>query len=419
MIKAEVITIGDELLIGQTIDTNASWIGEQLNLIGIKVIQITSIQDNREQILDVIDQSKDRSDIVIITGGLGPTNDDITKNTLCEYFNSELQLNEQILNKIDAYFSSKNLEMLKINRDQALLPHNCDVLENIRGTASGMWFEKDDVIFISLPGVPFEMKGIIKDSVLSKLKTKFIKESICHKTVKTHGIGESFLANIINEWEMSLQKDAIKLAYLPSPGIVKLRLTARGSIEDQLEKKLDYYIDELNLLIPQYIYGYDKDNFQSVVGSLLKTNKQTLSLAESCTGGHIAKMITSVRGSSDYFKGSIVAYANEIKVKILDVDPIEIDTHGAVSQEVVEQMAIGVRKQFNTSFGLATSGIAGPDGGTDQKPVGTVWIAISYSDKVISKKFSFGKSRERNILVSSISALNMLRLEILNLEYHS
>ncbi len=410
---AEIITIGDELLIGQTIDTNSSWIGEQMNGIGLQVSHITSIKDQRDQILNSLKLAANRSSLVIITGGLGPTNDDITKQTLCEYFDSELTLNTNVLEKIAYYFENKNLEMLDVNKDQALLPHNCEVLENIRGTASGMWFEKEGVVYLSLPGVPYEMKGIMMENGLPRIKERFSKGKVVNKTVKTHGIGESYLAKLIKEWEQNLSVDQISLAYLPSPGIVKLRLTAIGEDEKLLLKKIDYYIDELNYLIPNYIYGYNKDTLESVVGDLLRKKSFSLSLAESCTGGHIAKMITSVSGCSDYFKGSVVAYSDEIKQSLLSVEPEYIESFGAVSKEVVEQMAIGLTKKFNTDFGLATSGIAGPTGGTKEKPVGTVWIAVAGPEGVVSKKFTFGNSRERNIIISSLSALNMLRTELL------
>ena len=410
---AEIITIGDELLIGQTIDTNGSWIGEKLNSIGLQVSHITSIQDKREQILNALKLASERSNLVIVTGGLGPTNDDITKHTLCEYFESDLTLNTDILKKIEDYFKSKNLEMLKVNKDQALLPHNCLVLENIRGTASGMWFEKKGVVYISLPGVPYEMKGIMNENGLSRIIERFSKGKVVNKTVKTHGLGESYLAEIIKKWEQDLLEDNISLAYLPSPGIVKLRLTAIGENEQLLLDKIENYIDQLIQLIPDYIFGFENDSLESVVGDLLRNKQQTLSLAESCTGGNISKMITSVSGCSDYFKGSVIAYSNEIKQRMLLVENEKIEFYGAVSREVVEQMALGLTKKFNTDYGLATSGIAGPTGGTKEKPVGTVWIAVANAEKVISKKFNFGNSRERNITISSLAALNMLRLELL------
>jgi len=411
--NAELITIGDELLIGQTVDTNGSWMGEQLNLLGIKVSQISSIRDDRTHILSSLDIAINRSQLVLITGGLGPTNDDITKNTLCEYFDSTLTVNTQVLEKITAYFSSRNLKMLQVNSDQALLPDNCEVLHNSRGTASGMWFEKNKVIFIALPGVPYEMKGIFLDAIVPKLKDKKLVSNVVNKTVKTQGIGESFLAEIIKDWEDEINRSGLKLAYLPSPGIVKLRISAFGGDEKILSQRIEYFIAQLKELIPDYIYGYEKDKIEEVVGNLLRKRKSTLSLAESCTGGNIAHMITGISGSSDYYKGSIVAYSNELKESFLNVDSNSIISHGAVSKQVVEQMALGANKQFNTDYSIASSGIAGPNGGSDEKPVGTVWIAVANKNRVISKKLTLGDNRERNILISSLSALNMLRLMLI------
>lgn len=412
--NAELITIGDELLIGQTVDTNGSWIGEQLNLLGIKVTQISSIRDDREHIISSLNVALNRSDLVILTGGLGPTNDDITKTTLCEFFESQLVLNKQVLQKIETYFKSRGLKMLKVNSDQAMLPNNCETLRNDRGTACGMWFKKNGVDFISLPGVPYEMKGIFLEEILPKLKTQYLISNVVNKTIKTQGIGESFLAEIIKDWETELVSSGLKLAYLPSPGIVKLRITGFGNNENELAKKIDGFINQLKSLIPNYIFGYEKDRLEEVVGELLKSSGSSLSLAESCTGGNIAHLITAISGSSAYYKGSVVAYSNEIKEQLLNVSPNLIKNNGAVSKEVVEQMAIGVKNAFNTDYAIATSGIAGPSGGTKQKPVGTVWIAVANKEKVISKKFSLGNNRERNILISSLSALNMLRLMLLN-----
>ena len=412
--KAELITIGDELLIGQTIDTNGSWLAEQLNLLGITVSQISSIRDNREHIISSLQNAQSRSELVILTGGLGPTNDDITKSTLCEFFDSELVLNEQVLEKIEAYFNSRSLKMIKVNSDQAMLPNNCQYLKNERGTASGMWFKKDGVDFISLPGVPYEMKGIFLDEILPVLKAQYSISTVVNKTVKTQGIGESFLAEIIKDWEKKLIDSGLKLAYLPSPGIVKLRITAFGNNEAELSARIDDSIENLKKLIPKYIFGYEKDRIEEVVGQLLKEKGSSLSLAESCTGGNIAHLITGVSGSSNYFKGSVVAYSNDIKQQVLNVDPKSIQQNGAVSKQVVEQMATGVRNSFKSDYSIATSGVAGPTGGTKQKPVGTVWIAVAYNEGVVSKKFNFGNNRERNIQISSLSALNMLRLVLLN-----
>lgn len=412
--KCEVISIGDELLIGQTINTNASWIGEQLNNFGFTIAHGAIISDNKNDIILALNNASNRSDIIIITGGLGPTNDDITKHTLTEYFNTSLERNKDIEKNIVAYFKSVNRPILKSNLDQALLPLSCEVLSNSRGTASGMWFEKDNIIYISLPGVPYEMKGIMQEHVFPKLLSKMGGETVVvNKTIRTHGMGESFLAEIIKSWEDKLEINNIKLAYLPSPGIVKLRLSVIGLDKLILERKLKETIDELKALIPDQIYGYGNATMEGVVGKLLKERNLTIATAESCTGGSVAKMLTSISGSSSYFNGAIVSYNNQSKVDLLNVDFKDIDDYGAVSQQVVEQMAEGVRNKLHTDYGISTSGIAGPSGGTKEKPVGTVWIAVASKNRIVSKKIKLGYNRERNMHVSSISVLNLLRLELL------
>ena len=412
--KCEVISIGDELLIGQTINTNASWIGEQLNILGFTISHCLVISDLKNDIINALDQAYKRSDVILITGGLGPTNDDITKHTLTEYFNTTLKLNIEIEKNIIDYFTNRNLPILQSNRDQALIPISCQVLPNSRGSASGMWFEKKGVVFISLPGVPYEMKGIMNDHVFSKLLVlKGNENIIISKTIRTHGMGESFLAEVIKSWEKKLANENIKLAYLPSPGIVKLRLSIIGKDRKSSEEKLNSYILKLKKLIPEQIYGYDTDTMEGVVSILLKEKKHTLSTAESCTGGNISKMITSISGSSSFFNGSVVTYTNKSKSQLLDVNEQVIKKHGAVSKQVVEQMAQNVRLKFDSDYGISTSGIAGPNGGTTEKPVGTVWIAIASEEKVISKKLNLGYNRERNIHVSSLSVLNLLRLELI------
>ena len=412
--KCEVISIGDELLIGQTINTNASWIGEQINILGFTISHCLVISDLKNDIINALDQAYKRSDIIIITGGLGPTNDDITKHTLTEYFNTYLELDIEIEKNIIDYFTNRNLPILQSNRDQALIPKSCQVLPNSRGSASGMWFEKNGVVFISLPGVPYEMKGIMNDHVFSRLLAlKGDENIIINKTIRTHGMGESFLAEVIKSWEKKLANENIKLAYLPSPGIVKLRLSIIGKDRKSSEEKLNSYILKLKKLIPEQIYGYDTDTMEGVVSNLLKEKKHTLSTAESCTGGNISKMITSISGSSSFFNGSLVTYTNKSKSQLLDVNSQVIEKHGAVSQQVVEQMAKNVRLKFDSDYGISTSGIAGPTGGTADKPVGTVWIAVASEEKVISKKLNLGYNRERNIHVSSLSVLNLLRLELI------
>jgi len=409
-----LISIGDELLIGQTVNTNAAWLGEQLNLLGYKVVAGVVIPDDKNAILNALDELSIKADLIIITGGLGPTKDDITKHTLCDYFDTKLERNLVIEQQIVDYFNSRQLPILQTNKDQALIPLACELLPNSRGTASGMWFEKDEKIFISLPGVPYEMKGIITEIVIPKLLKRSNDDRILvHKTIRTHGMGESFLAEVIKNWEDKLSHDDIKLAYLPSPGIVKLRLSLLGKNQKAIILKLEEHIQHLQKIIPNQIYGYEDDTMEGVVGQLLSEKNETVATAESCTGGAVAKMITSVSGSSAYFEGSIISYSNQIKINQLQVEENTLNEYGAVSQQVVEQMAIGVRRNLNTHYGLATSGIAGPTGGTPEKPVGTIWIATAGPNGVKSKKLNLGYSRERNIHVTSLSVLNMLRLELL------
>ena len=412
--KCTIISIGDELLIGQTVNTNASWIGEQLNNLGISIIKGIVISDSKNEISNALTNASVYSDLVIITGGLGPTKDDITKHTLTEYFNTSLELNKDIESNIIAYFKSVNRPILKSNLDQALIPKDCKVLSNSRGTASGMWFEKDQTVYISLPGVPYEMKGIMKEHVFPQLLIKMGGKSVVvNKTIRTHGMGESFLSEVIRSWEEYLENNNIKLAYLPSPGIVKLRLTAIGVENDFLENKINGAIEKLKVMIPNEIYGYGDATMENEVGELLKAKKLTLSTAESCTGGTVCKMITNISGSSSYYNGSIICYSNQSKIELLGVDEEIINKNGAVSKQVAEQMAMKVRKKFHTDYGISTTGIAGPNGGTNEKPVGTVWIAVANRLGVVSKKLKLGYNRERNIHVSSISALNLLRLKLL------
>jgi len=407
--KAEIITIGDELLIGQVIDTNSAWIAQKLNLIGIKIHRINSISDNREEILSTLNESEQRVDLIIITGGLGPTNDDITKKTLCEYFKTKLVANEIVLDDIRNLLNHRKINVNKLNQGQADVPENCKIIRNFNGTAPGMWFEKGKKVFISLPGVPFEMKGMIEKEILQKLTNHFNTQTIYHKTVLTQGIAESILSEKLTMWENALSEKGLKLAYLPQPGIVRLRLSAEGDNVNFLEEIVKNEIEKLKQIIPEYIFGYDNQKLEEIIGELLKEKNNTLAVAESCTGGNIAHLITSVPGSSEYFKGSIVAYSNEIKINILNVEESNIENYGAVSKKVVEQMAKSVIKLFNVDFSIATSGIAGPSGGTKDKPVGTTWIAVASKNEIISDCFIFGDNRERNITRASVTALNLLR----------
>lgn len=410
---AEIITIGDEILIGQIVDTNSAWMGEQLNLAGIKVHQITSVSDNAEHIVKALDEAKSRVDIILITGGLGPTKDDITKHTLVTYFNTSLRFDEEVHQHVKALFARFGREVTGVNLKQAEVPESCTVIHNANGTAPGMWFDQDGKVFVSMPGVPYEMKKMMGAEILPRLKKKYNLPTIVHRTILTQGIGESFLSEIIADWENSLAEKNIKLAYLPSPGMVRLRLSASGNDEITLRKTVEEKVEELNKLIPQHIYGYEKDTLEQLVGRLLKEKKQTLSLAESCSGGLIAHLVTSIPGSSAYFMGGVVSYSYESKTNMLGVTTETLEKFGAVSEEVVTQMALGARKEFNTDWAVSASGIAGPDGGMEGKPVGTVWIAVAGPTGVKAKKFQFGGDRERNIAVTAITALNMLRKQLL------
>ncbi len=408
--KCEIITIGDELLIGQVIDTNSAWMAEQLNQIGIRVEQITSISDQREHILTTLKEASERADVIFMTGGLGPTRDDITKTTLCEYFHTHLVFNENAFENIKRIFKTRGFRLTELNRGQAEVPENCTMLLNINGTAPGMWFEKDGKIYISMPGVPFEMKALMTDNILPHL-ANLSPVSIRHRTILTQGVGESFLADRIEKWETALPP-FIKLAYLPQPGIVRLRLTASGTDKALLEQNLIEETNKLYTLIPQYIFGEGEDTLESVIGKLLKTQNYTLATAESCTGGYIAHLITSIPGSSAYFKGSVVAYSNEIKEQMLSVSPETIKKNGAVSAETVFEMAAGIIKQFKVDCAIAVSGIAGPDGGTEEKPVGTIWICVLTPKGAETRKFTFGDHRGRNIHRTAMAALDMLRVQL-------
>lgn len=411
--KAEIITIGDELLIGQVVDTNSAFIATKLNDAGIHVHQITSVSDNREHIIEALHNASQKADLILMTGGLGPTNDDITKLTLCEYFNVGLKFDEEAYKDVEYVFKIRGREVTEVNRRQADLPENCIALRNKNGTAPGMWFDVAGKIYVSMPGVPYEMKALMEDEVIPKLKKQFTLPVIVHRNVLTIGIGESMLAEKIVSWENSLAQDNIKLAYLPSIGMVRLRLSTRGEDRKVLEANIERKIKELQGIVGEYIFGYENDTLEQILGSLLKERKQTLSLAESCTGGYISHLITAIAGSSDYYKGSVIAYSYEIKTLELGVDKDVLNTRGAVSQEVVEKMASAVRKKFDTDYSIAVSGIAGPGGGTPEKPVGMVWIAIATPDKVFSKKCQFANNRLRNIQMTANTALNLLRKEIL------
>ena len=408
-----IVSIGDELLLGQTINTNASWIGTEIARIGGEVVEGLTIKDTKEAILNSLDFSLSRADVVLITGGLGPTKDDITKYTLCEYFNTELEIHQPTLDHIRDFFTKRGREMLEVNTQQAALPKACNILFNANGTAPGMWFEKDGKIVVSLPGVPYEMKGIMIDEVFPRLVDRFKPEALYYRTIHTQGIGESFLAEKISDIEDALRQDEIGLAYLPSPGLVRLRLS--GKRNETNRKLIANYLDQIEDRIKKHVFGFDGAFLPGVVSELLIEKGYTISTVESCTAGAIAKNLTSISGSSQYFTGSFLTYSNALKKEFADVSENILALHGAVSREVVEAMARGGLKKIKTDFCISTSGVAGPNGGTDEKPVGTVWIAIASKKRVFSKRFQFGTNRSRNIEMTVNAALNLLRCEILNL----
>jgi len=415
-VNACIITIGDELLIGQTIDTNSAWMAEELNKIGVWVKRKITVGDVWDDIWSALDEEAGKSEIVLITGGLGPTADDITKPLLCKYFGGKLVVNEQVLTHIKYLFEKifqRSGPILERNLKQAEVPDNCTVLFNERGTAPGMLFNKEGKIFVSLPGVPHEMKGLMKKEVLPRLQKEFRLPFILHQTLVTYGMGESFIAEKIKDWEEKLPQH-LKLAYLPHYGMVRLRLTAIGDDKSKLGKDLETQITGLKPLIDEWLVIDDDMTMQQVVAKLLKERKQTVGTAESCTGGYIAHLLTIDPGASSNFKGTVVAYDNKVKEDILEVRHETIESTGAVSEETVREMVQGVLNNLKTDFALATSGIMGPDGGTPDKPVGTVWIAVGNNKEIEAKKFQFRFDRMRNIEQTSNTALNMLRKFIEN-----
>ncbi len=407
IIRATVLTIGEEILYGHILDTNANYISNALSDVGIKVVMHLSVGDIYDDILQALEVAGSKSDIVLITGGIGPTNDDITKKCLSDYFNSEIKLNQKVLDELSDYFKKRGFPFTERNQKQAYLPENAEIIPNAMGTAPGMWFKKDNKIFMSMPGVPHEMKHLLEEEVIPRLTGTFKTSIIYHKLIMTAGLGESWLAEKIEEWEDSLA-DWLSLAYLPSYGQVKLRLTARGQDKQFLIKGVESYIRSLYKYIGQYIYGEDGETIQEAIGKKLISSQQTLAIAESCTGGYISHLITSVPGSSAYYKGGVIAYNNSIKESTIKVKHETLQKYGAVSEETVKEMADGIRLSFNTDYAVATSGIAGPGGGTAEKPVGTVWIAISGPDGCTTKKLTILKDRSSNIKYSSVQALVLL-----------
>lgn len=410
-IRAEVITIGDEILFGQIVDTNTQWISTELTNIGIRTTRKTSVGDDAGAILDALREATQRVDVLIVTGGLGPTKDDITKKTLCQFFGVGLVRNQEALDLVTGFFLKRGRDMTDLNRGQADLPENAQYVQNDWGTAPGMWFDHNETVYISLPGVPFEMKNLMTHRMLPKLKERFALPVIRHKMIRTIGIGESFLAERIEAWEDALPPH-IRLAYLPSFGQVKLRLTATGTNNDQLGRELDEQVANVLPLIEQHVYGYDNDEIEQVVVRLLKEKNLTLGVAESCTGGQVAATLTKLPGVSAVFQGGVVAYSNDIKHIALGVKNDSLATFGAVSEPVVMEMAEGVRVMLGTDVGIATSGIAGPDGGTPDKPVGTIWIACATPQGTVSKHLRLGPYRDQNITLTTTYVLNLLREQL-------
>jgi nicotinamide-nucleotide amidase len=413
MNSAEIITIGDELLIGQTVNTNSAWMGMQLGMRGIRVNRTTTISDKREEIISTLDDALNRSPLVLITGGLGPTSDDITKQTLAEYFGMKLVINQDVLTEVTARITSRNLEMNENNRRQALVPEGCRVLANHAGTAPGMLFEKEGKIIVAMPGVPSEMKHIMQEHVLPMVSAMAGGSTIIHRNIMTYGTFEAKLAERLEGFEKELPA-MVKLAYLPAHGVIKLRLTSAGDDAELVRRTVDEQVRKLYGIIPDVIYGEDEVTLEEAVGKLLLDNNMTVSTAESCTGGKIASMITTVPGSSAWFMGSVVAYDNSFKTGVLGVDPAIISRHGAVSEETVRAMADGMRRLASTDYAVAVTGIAGPTGGTPEKPVGTVWIAVASARGIVAEKHRFADDRQVNILRSASTALNLLRKQIIS-----
>ncbi len=426
-VNASIITIGDELLIGQTIDTNSAYIAQELNKIGVWVHRRVAVGDSWDDIWHALDTEGNQSEIVIITGGLGPTADDITKPLLCKYFGGKIITNEKVLEHIKYLFEKvyrRPGPILERNLKQAEVPDVCTVLHNARGSAPGMWFEKamthtsknqdeKNTVFISLPGVPHEMKGLMIGEVIPRLLHAFVLPAIIHKTAFTAGQGESFIAERLIDFEASLPSH-IKLAYLPNYGMVKLRLTSKGKNKDSVEAELQPYFDQLQLLVKEWLVTDSDEGLEIVVGRILKSKQKTMGTAESCTGGYIAHLITSVAGSSAYYKGSIIGYANDVKENLLNVNHATLVSHGAVSQETVTEMVKGAIEELHVDYALAVSGIMGPEGGSEEKPVGTVWIAAGNIEKTETLKLNLRFDRQRNIAMTAMNALNFLRRFILS-----
>lgn len=412
--KATIVTIGDEILIGQIVDTNSGFIAKSLDKIGVAIHEMISISDNKQHILETFAKLQNHVDFVIITGGLGPTKDDITKHTFCEYFNDTLVRNQDVEDHIVALFEKiLKVSATQINKDQSLVPSQCIVLKNDNGTAPGMWMKKEQTVFISLPGVPYEMKGIVTNEIIPKIVAEYERPYILHKTILTYGQGESLVAERIEDWENNLPP-FIKLAYLPNPGRVRLRLSARGTDKVVLEKAIEENVATLTAIIGDIIVGFDdNETLEVVVGKLLAKQGRTVSTAESCTGGNIAQVLSSVPGASKYFKGSVVSYATEAKINVLGVDEKLIRQHSVVSAEVASAMAVRIQKIMKTDYAIATTGNAGPSKGDSTAEIGVVFIALATPEEVLVQQFSFGQPRDKVIDRTVNKSLEMLQKAIL------
>lgn len=404
----EIITIGDEILIGQIVDTNSAWMAVELNKAGFQLAQITSVHDEADHIKKALDEALLRADVVLMTGGLGPTKDDITKQTLCEYFGTKLVFNPDVLENIQQIYHTRQSVMNELTKSQAMVPENCTVIQNRAGSAPITWFEKEGKVIVSMPGVPLEMKKVMSEEIIPRLQKYFKTPAIIHKTVQVYGIPESQLALRLTEWENALP-EYLHLAYLPNFGIVKLRLSGAGQDEYKLEEAINQQIETLKSILGESIFAYEDKPVEKIIYEKLKISGLTVSTAESCTGGNIAHRLTLIPGISDCFKGSVVAYHNELKINALGVSARDIEQYGAVSSQVATQMAEGARKVMQTDLAVATTGIAGPTGGTDEKPVGTIWISVSSPERTITRSFNFGQfARENFIERSTMAALMML-----------
>lgn len=406
-INASIITIGDELLIGQTIDTNSAWMAQELNKIGVWVKRRIAVGDTREDIWQALDEESRDSQIILITGGLGPTADDITKPLLCEYFGGKMIVNNEVLEHVKNIFARLNRPMIERNAKQAEVPDVCTVLMNMRGTAPGMLFRKDGRVFVSMPGVPHEMKGIMTDEVLPLIQREYKMPFILHRTLLTAGVGESFLADLIEHWENQLPS-FIKLAYLPNYGMVRLRLTATGAEKEMMEQELDAQFNQLQQIVKDHLVVTEDLPLEKALGDLLKQKGKSIATAESCSGGYIAHLITSIPGSSEYFKGTVVSYSYDAKETILGVNHETLETKGAVSEDTIKEMFDGLLRVTTADYGIATSGIMGPGGGTEDKPVGTVWVAVGSRKKMVAKRLQFRHDRLKNIELTAANAMLMM-----------